>query len=51
MQKHHQPLSVRFPIEIYEAVKDMAIKEHRSISQQIVIFVERGIEQHQNQSA
>ena len=47
MKREKQPLSVRFPKEIYEAVKEMAEKEHRSINKQILLFVERGIEQYQ----
>ena len=42
--KKKQPLSVRFPIEIYEAIKNMAEKEKRSINQQVLLFIERGIE-------
>ncbi len=42
--KKKQPLSVRFPIGIYEAIKNMAEKEKRSINQQVLLFIERGIE-------
>ena len=39
MQKQHA-ISIRMPIELYEKIKENAKREHRSISQQIIIDLE-----------
>lgn len=41
-------LQVRdFPEDLYEQLKECAVREHRSIAQQTVAFVEQGIRQYQ----
>ena len=43
MKKQHA-VSIRMPIKLYEMVKEDAKREHRSVSQQIIIALERGFE-------
>lgn len=43
MQKQHA-VSIRMPIKLYEMIKENAKRDHRSISQQIIIALEKGFE-------
>ena len=41
MKKHS--VSIRMPIKLFETIHAAAVKDHRSVSQQIVIALERAI--------
>ena len=43
MKKQHA-VSIRMPIKLYEMIKENAKREHRSVSQQIIVALERGLE-------
>ena len=38
-----QSISIRLPREIFERIKKMAIKNHRSINQQVNVYTEEGL--------
>jgi macrodomain Ter protein organizer (MatP/YcbG family) len=40
--------SIRFPFEVYEEIRKIARREHRTISQQIVYFCEQAMNEHLN---
>ena len=44
MSKDFRTISVRIPVNIFEVISETAKKEHRSITQQIVLYLEKQIE-------
>ena len=38
-----QSISIRLPREIFERIKKMAAKNHRSINQQVNVYTEEGL--------
>ena len=43
MKKQHA-VSIRMPTKLYEMVKENAKREHRSVSQQIIVALEKGFD-------
>ena len=42
--KDYQTISVRMPKELFEEIKENAKREHRSINQQMNLYLEKGFE-------
>ena len=42
--KRTHTVSLRMPEKLFEEISAMAYKEHRAVSQQIVYYVEKGME-------
>ena len=48
--KNTQPVSVRFTEELFKTVKELALKEHRSFNQQVILFVEQSLNRQEQEA-